>query len=473
MLDDPMETMETKATGPGSEPSIELGERFPKTQEEMARLRALGQEAARDLCAFIDRSPTPWHAVREVASRLIEAGFGELSEREPWTIAPGDRRFVIRGGSTIVAFVAGEEHPARGGFRIIGAHTDSPNLRVKPNADFSKSGYQQVGVEVYGGVLYSTWLDRDLGVAGRVLVRRRDGALERRLLQVGDVARPIARVPNLAIHLNRGVNTDGLVLNAQKHLAPILGLGKGSELTSLVARELDVPADAISGFDLCLYDVTRAAIGGAQGELVFAARLDNLASCHAATRALASVAGAEPAAATRVIALYDHEEVGSRSAVGAAGSMLRDTLARIVDAWGGREPQAMARAIAGSLLISADMAHGVHPNYADQHEPRHAPQLNRGLVIKSNSNQSYATDGATAALFEGFCAGAGHAPQRFVVRSDLPCGSTIGPITAAELGIPTVDVGAPMLSMHSCREMAGTLDVHLAIETFRRAFVGC
>jgi aspartyl aminopeptidase len=444
-------------------PSTELGARFPKTPDEMARLRALGVAAARDLCAFIDASPTPFHAACEVASRLTDAGFSELSERDPWALAPGDRRFVIRGGSTILAFIAGAEHPARGGFRILGAHTDSPNLRVKPNADFSRSGYQQVGVEVYGGVLYSTWLDRDLGVAGRVLVRK-PGGTERRLVHV---ARPVARVPNLAIHLNRGVNTDGLVLNAQKHLAPVLGLGKEAELRALLARELDVAQDAIAGYDLCFFDTARATLGGARDEIVFSARLDNLASCHAAASALA--AATAPAAQTRVIALYDHEECGSKSAVGAAGTALKDTLARIVEAYPEREPQAMARAIAGSLLVSADMAHAVHPNYADQHEPNHAPQLNRGLVIKSNSNQSYATDGATAAAFEAFCDEVGYAPQRFVVRSDLPCGSTIGPITAAELGIATVDVGAPMLSMHSCREMAGTLDAHLAIETYRRA----
>jgi len=461
---DTPEAREKPETGDAGKPSTELGERFPKTPDEMERLRALGRKDAQDLCAFIDRSPTPWHATREVASRLSDVGFTELGEREAWSLAPGDRRFVIRGGSTIIAFIAGAEHPARGGFRILGAHTDSPNLRVKPNADFSKCGYQQVGVEVYGGVLYSTWLDRDLSVAGRVLVRRKDGALERRLVDVG---RPIARVPNLAIHLNRGVNTEGLVLNAQKHLSPVLGLGKESELMALIGREMDVAPDAIAGFDLCLYDTARSAIGGVQGELIFAARLDNLASCHAATRALVAQAG--PAAATRMIVLYDHEECGSKSAVGAAGSVLRDTLARIVEAYPEREPQALARAVAGSLLVSADMAHAVHPNYTDQHEPRHMPQLNRGLVIKSNSNQSYATDGATAAVLEGICAEVGYAPQRFVTRSDLPCGSTIGPITAAELGIATVDVGGPMLSMHSCREMAGTLDVHLAIETYRRA----
>ncbi|XXZ17083.1 M18 family aminopeptidase [Sorangium sp. So ce315] len=446
-----------------SRTSTDLGERFARSADEMSTLREHGVAAARDLCAFIDRAPTPFHAVREVASRLAAAGFSELGERDAWELAPGDRRYVIRGGSTIVAFVAGAEHPARGGFRVLGAHTDSPNLRVKPNAELSRSGYQQLGVEVYGGVLYSTWLDRDLSVAGRVHVRR-EGRIERHLVDLG---RPVARVPNLAIHLNRGVNSDGLVLNAQKHLAPVVGLGKEADLQALLACAVDAPRDAVLGFDLCLYDTLKASIGGLSDEFIFASRLDNLASCHAATAAL--IGAGEPGAATRVIALYDHEECGSRSAVGAAGSVLRDVLARIVEAYPAREPQAFARAMAGSLLVSADMAHAVHPNYADQHEPRHAPQLNRGLVIKSNANQSYATDGATSAALEALCNDVGYCPQRFVVRSDLPCGSTIGPITAAALGIATVDVGAPMLSMHSCREMAGTLDVHLAIETYKRA----
>jgi aspartyl aminopeptidase len=346
---------------------------------------------------------------------------------------------------------------------MIGAHTDSPNLRVKPNADVTRSGFQQVGVEVYGGVLHSTWLDRDLSVAGRVLCRG-ESCVEARLV---DLVRPVARVPNLAIHLSRGVNKDGLVLNEQKHLVPVVGLGKEAWLRAALAQALEVEAESILGYDLSLYDTEKAAIGGLDGEFVFAARLDNLASCHAAVTALAAATAESPA--TRLIALYDHEECGSRSAVGAAGSVLRDTVSRIVEAHADRQPQALGRAMARSLLVSADMAHGIHPNYPDQHEPQHAPQVNRGLVIKSNANQSYATDGTTAAEIELCCEEAGFTPQRFVVRSDLPCGSTIGPITAAELGVPTVDVGAPMLSMHSCREMSGTLDVHLAIETFKAA----
>ena len=443
-----------------------LGARFPRTTEEMASLRERGLLAARDLCAFVDASPTPFHAVAEVVRRLSLAGFSELSERDPFRLSPGDRRYVIRGGSTIIAFVVGTEAPTDAGFRIIGAHTDSPNLRIKPNADVSRHGYRQVGVEVYGGALYSTWMDRDLSIAGRVLVRKGD-AFESRTV---DLAKPVCRVPNIAIHLNRSVNTDGLVLNAQKHLVPILGLGKEMDLRAALASAVGEPASSILGYDLMLYDVAPSTLGGVDEELVFAARLDNLGSCHAATSALLA---SPTTAVTRVAVLYDHEECGSRSAVGAAGTALRDVLRRIVDATLRDRmsmEQAFPRAIAASLLFSADMAHAVHPNYADQHEPQHLPQLNRGMVIKSNSNQSYATNGETAARFTMLCESAGYEPQRFVVRSDLPCGSTIGPITAAELGIQTVDIGAPMLSMHSCREMCGTLDVHLSIETLTRAF---
>lgn len=442
-----------------------LGAKFPRTADEMAQLRARGVAAAKDLCAYVDASPTPFHAVGETVRRLAAAGFAEISERDAFRLSAGEKRYVIRGGSTIIAFVAGTESPAEAGFRVIGAHTDSPNLRVKPNADASKHGYRQVGVEVYGGALYSTWMDRDLSIAGRVLLRKGSG-MEARTV---DLARTICRVPNLAIHLNRGVNNDGLVLNAQKHLVPILGLGKEIDLKAALASAAGEPVEAILDYDLMLYGTEKSAVAGVDEELVFAARLDNLGSCHAATTALLA-SGSTPH--TRVIVLYDHEECGSRSAVGAAGTALRDVLRRITSGYvRGLETgeQAFERAIASSLLISADMAHAVHPNYADLHEPQHLPHLNRGMVIKSNSNQSYATNGETAARFRLFCEAAGYEAQRFVVRSDLPCGSTIGPITAAELGIQTVDVGAPMLSMHSCREMCGTLDVHLAIETFTRA----
>lgn len=422
--------------------------------------------SAHDLCSFVDKSPSPYHAAREAARRLEAVGFTELEEENVWAIAPGDKRYVLRAG-TIVAFVVGDEHPAAAGFRIIGAHTDSPNLRVKPNPDVTKNGYQQIGVEVYGGVLLSTWADRDLSLAGRVFCRREANRPEARLV---DFERVMARVPNLAIHLNRAVNKDGVVLNEQRHMVPVVGLGKEMDLRALLAKQLDEKVDAILGWDLSFYDTAKATLGGLDQEFVLCARLDNLGSCHAATTALAAEIGNGPM--TRMIVLYDHEECGSRSAAGAAGTVLKDAMTRIIEAYPGTEKQAMQRAISRSMLVSSDMAHAVHPNYADQHEPQHQPMLNKGLVIKSNSNQSYATDGGTAAYFESICRDAGQAPQKFVVRSDLPCGSTIGPITSAILGIRTVDVGAPMLSMHSCREMAGTTDVYWAVESFRRVFRG-
>ncbi|MFO0553239.1 MAG: M18 family aminopeptidase [Polyangiaceae bacterium] len=422
---------------------------------------------ASDLCAFIDRSPTPFHAVAEATRRLAAHGFSELDEREVWRLEPGARRFVVRGGGTLVAFVVGREAPASAGFVMVGAHTDSPNLRVKPNADVSRSGYRQVAVEPYGGLIHATWLDRDLSLAGRVSLARGS----RVELKLVDLERPVARIPHLAIHLNRGVNTDGLVLNAQKHLVPLLGVGDKVELTKVVAGALGEDAKDILAMDLLVYDTQKAAIAGLEGEFVHASRLDNLGSCHAATSALVEGLGTSTAA-TRLVVLYDHEECGSRSAVGAQGSVLRDVLHRITLAFPERHEQAFERAMAASFLVSADMAHAVHPNYADQHEPGHTPELGKGLVIKTNANQSYATNGETAARFTLACREAGYSPQAFVVRSDLPCGSTIGSITAAKLGVSTVDVGAPMLSMHSCRELAGARDVDLAVAAYRNVLGG-
>jgi aspartyl aminopeptidase len=422
------------------------------------------REVALDLCAFIDASPSPHHAAAEARRRLESSGFAPLDEREAWALAPGDRRWVRRGG-TIVAFVVGDEHPARAGFRMIGAHTDSPNLRAKPAGGRVQKGYAQVGVEVYGAPLLSTWMDRDLSLAGLVTLARGPGHVESKLVAL---RRPMARVANVAIHLNRGVNKDGLVLNEQRHMVPIVGLGDDADLAKLVATELGEDPGDVLGWELGFHDTLPSALGGLAEEFVFAPRLDNLGSSHAALRALSESAAARTRA-TRLVVLYDHEECGSRSATGAAGTVLADVTSRIVEAVGDREPQAVARAMSTSLLVSADMAHAIHPNYPDQHEPQHAPELGRGLVVKSNVNQSYATNGETAALFTTFCREAGFSPQHFVTRTDLPCGSTIGPITAARLGVATVDVGAPMLSMHSCREMAGSRDVALAIAAYRAA----
>lgn len=428
-----------------------------------------------DLLAFLDASPSPYHAVAEAVRRLEAAGFRGLREGDAWEIADGDRCYVTRGGGSLVAFEIGSEEPADAGFHVIGAHTDSPNLRLKPKADGKASGLRQLAVEPYGGVLLHTWLDRDLGLAGRVSV----AAGEEPVTVLVDLNRPLARIPSLAIHLHREIRTDGLKLNDQTHLPPVTGLESGPDLAALLVEEFEargedpIDADDILGFDLMFYDLQRAAIGGASGDFVFAGRLDNLASSHAAVTAIIRAGSrSAPAPFTRVIALHDHEEVGSRSAQGAGGTLLLDVLDRIATLTAGGDPEARMRAIARSMLVSADMAHAVHPNWADRHEPGHKPVIGGGPVLKVNANQSYASDAETAAMFASVCRRADVPLQRFVVRSDMGCGSTIGPISAARVGIRTVDVGTPMLSMHSCREMCGTADIEpmiRALTTFLEA----
>jgi len=422
------------------------------------------RSAARDLLAFIDRSPTPWHAVAETARRLVAAGFREVAEGDDWALSAGDRCFVTRGGS-IAAFLVGGEAIATAGFRIVAAHTDSPNLRLKPNPDVVVEGARTLGVEPYGGVILATWLDRDLSLAGRLALA--DGSVV-----LVDLERPLLRIPNLAIHLNRAVNTEGLVVNPQKHLAPLWALESATELAGIrelvAASKPGLAAKDVLGMDMCLYEAHPGILSGASEELLHAGRLDNLGSCHAAVTALTGAAQ-RGVAATAVAVLYDHEEVGSRTAQGAASSFLRAVLARVAAATGGGA-QGLERGLSRSWLVSADMAHAVHPNHADLHEPQHKPKLGGGPVIKTNSNQSYATDGPTAARFVAACRKADFEPQHFVTRSDLPCGSTVGPITAAEIGVRTVDVGNPMLSMHSIREMAATSDVRRMIDALGHHF---
>ena len=426
-----------------------------------------------DLLTYIDQSPTPYHAVIETAGRLEAVGYSLLEEGDAWTLSPGDRRYVIRAGGSIAAFEVGSTAPAEAGFRVIGAHTDSPNLRIKPSPDVREHGYHQLAVEPYGGVLLHTWLDRDLTIAGRVTLAI-EGETETRLV---DFERPLLRVPNLAIHLYRELNQEGLKLNAQRHLSPLLGLGDDADFVELLCAELGregamVDRDQVLAFDLMTYDTQRSVRSGANGEFIHAPRLDNLASSHAGIEALIQAGAAGPSAATRVVVLYDHEEVGSRSTQGAGGTFLADTLERIAIGAKGSDAESMARAVSRSWLISADMAHAIHPNYADRHEPGHRPKLGAGPVIKTNSNQAYATDAESAGFFASLCARVGVTPQNFVTRSDLGCGSTIGPISAARVGIRTVDVGNPMLSMHSIREMAASADVDPMIEVLAEFFRG-
>lgn len=423
-----------------------------------------------DLLSFLRESPTPYHAVAATSKRLITAGFRELGENDTWEDLAAGRYFVVHGGSTIVGFIVpAQAHKNRkvDGFRIVGAHTDSPNLRLKPKPEYTKEGYAQLGVEVYGGVLLSTWLDRDLSLAGRVFVSGGGNAPEPRLVRFD---RPLLRVPALAIHLDRDVN-DKQSINKQEHTPPVIALADGYEgIAALCATELGVAAEAIRHLDLMLFDVTAPVVGGAKGDFVFSARLDNLAMCHAGVTALVNAAPKADAGATvPVVALFDHEEVGSESATGAQSAFLPRILERIGLAVGASRRDHL-RALAGSTCVSADMAHAVHPNYADRHEARHKPMMNGGPVIKVNAQQRYATSAETAAMFAELCRLEDVPLQHYAHRTDLPCGSTIGPITSALLGIKTVDVGNPMLSMHSIREMGGARDPERMARVMRRYF---
>lgn len=421
-----------------------------------------------DLAAFVAAGPSPFHVVAEMARRLEAAGFSRIDERDDWEpLTPGAARYVVRDGGSLVAFRVGTAAPADAGFRIVGAHTDSPTLKVRPHDRVERFGYLQVGVEPYGGGLWHTWLDRDLGVAGRVALRSADGGVQ---LRPVDLAGPLLRIPNLAIHLDRSLN-EALKLNAQQHLVPVLAEKDASGLRELVAAHVGVAPDDILGHDLVLADSHPPAAGGPDGQWLFAPRLDNLSSCHAGTSALiAAEDGQGPA--TQVLVANDHEEVGSASAEGAAGSFLSDVLLRVVAATtdgavaGGAV--ALRRAAARSLLVSCDTAHAVHPNYGDRHEASHRPRPGAGPVIKVNANQRYATDAGTGGWFAARCREVGVEPQYFVTRGDLPCGSTIGPLTATRTGVSTVDVGIPILSMHSIREQCALADVDPMIRALGR-----
>jgi aspartyl aminopeptidase len=416
-------------------------------------------DAARRLLAYCDASPSPYHACATAAEMLGEAGFTELVEDAAWPGGPG-AWFVVRGGS-LVAWAVPAEHEPHGGFRIVGAHTDSPNLRVKPRPDLVRAGARQLGVEAYGAVLLNSWLDRDLGLSGRVAIRGHGAGVSLRLLRVG---RAVCCIPQLAIHLDREVTQKGLVVDAQHHLSPIWGITDGTspvegQFRAFVAEELGVDADDVLSWDLMLHDVAPGALVGRDEELIGSARLDNLASCWAAVESLCDVTRSPglDAGPVRVVCLFDHEEIGSTSDRGAASSLLPNVLERIVTAGGG-DRDSFHRALARSVCLSADMAHATHPNYADRHDPQHQVALNGGPVVKVNANVRYATDAPGSALVALAAEQAKVPLQAFAMRSDLPCGSTIGPITAARLGITTVDVGMPQLAMHAAREHAGSHD---------------
>ena len=419
------------------------------------------------LLAFIQQSPTPFHAADTMANLQKAAEYELLDERESWDLRQGGSYLVKRDGS-IIAFRVGKQSALDSGIHLAGAHTDSPCLKVKPVADRSADGYLQLGVEVYGGALLNPWFDRDLSLAGKLSFLTDAGQLETCLI---DLQRPIAVIPSLAIHLDREANKNRTI-DAQKHLPPVLlslqedqAFSFDDFLLEIIRNDLDRSSAAkIMSHELFLYDTQPPALVGLQEQFIAGARLDNLLSCYLITHSLLSASGEY----TSVMVCNDHEEVGSASASGAQGPFLKSVLQRVVNQESSAS-DALERVIRKSLLLSIDNAHGVHPNYKNLHDPAHGPKLNAGPVVKINANQRYASNTESVARFRAYCEKAGVTSQSFVMRSDLACGSTIGPLTAAETGITTVDVGVPTFAMHSIRELAGAHDaeqLHRVVSAF-------
>lgn len=414
-----------------------------------------------NLIDFLDSSPSPWHVIKTARARLTAAGYEPVETGTTWDDVPA-RGFVVR-GAALVAWSRGTSATATSPLRLVGAHTDSPGLRIKPRPDTGGVGWKQLGVEVYGGALVNSWLDRDLAIAGRVELL--DGtSVDLRIDEA------VCRVPQLAIHLDRDVNERGLVLDKQQHLTPVWGSGspRPGEFVEWIAASLGCAVRDVGAWELCLFDRTPAQVLGADRTLLAAGRLDNQVSCWAAVDALVGVEALGDS--TAVIALFDHEEVGSASTTGAAGPLLEHVLERLAHACGGSRADYLTQ-LATSMCISADNAHAVHPNYRERHDPDHQPIVNRGPAIKLNSNQRYATSARSAARLQRIFDEAEVPSQVFVSRNNMPCGSTIGPITATRLGIETVDVGVPQLSMHSARELCG-VDDPLSLATALRHFFG-
>jgi len=423
------------------------------------------------LLKFIDASPSPWHAVASVETQLLSFQFVKLDEADKWQLKPGGRYYVVRDDSSVIAFVLGQKTLLETGFKIIGAHTDSPGLRIKPKPATGMDALLRLGVEVYGGPILATFTDRDLSLAGRVVYKNEQGHIVSKLISFDQ---PLLRLPNLAIHMNRAVNEEGLKLHRQFELPLILTQLSEQQLPqdyflALLQQQIGVEATRLLSWELNVYDTQKGTLWGAEQEFYADSQLDNLASCHAALQALIddSVLSAE---ATVVCGLFDHEEIGSESNKGADGSFLPDVLQRI--AWAQQiQGEDLVRSYAKSFMISADMAHAYQPNFPNAYDPEHKVRVNEGPVIKINVNQRYSSESVSAAQFAGWCEQAGVPYQTYSHRCDLACGSTIGPMVSARLGIRSVDVGSPLWAMHSIRESAGVYDHAYLISVLKTFFV--
>lgn len=431
------------------------------------------KQFAKDLLDFISASPTSYHVVRNIKAALLRKKFTELSHKETWHLRAGGKYFISLGDSSIVAFQVGKGKIDKDGFRIIAAHTDSPGFKLKPNPEKTGAGgFRQLTVEPYGGMIVNTWFDRPLSLAGRVALKS-ENVIHPEIKFI-NFKRPLMVIPNVAIHLNRAVN-EGIELNKQNHVVPIFGLTEGKQATEsmllkLLANELNVSKESIIDFDLFLYDTQQGQFFGAEEEFISSGKLDNLAMVHAGIDALI---GTEQhvSEATNVMVCFDNEEVGSKTKQGAGSPFLRHVLERIVRSQINAFDE-YYKAIDNSFMISADMAHAVHPNYAEKHDPNHLPKINGGPVIKYHANQQYTTDGYSAAVFQQLCEKVGVPVQKFVNRSDSQGGSTLGNISTSQIELQTVDVGNPMLAMHSIREMGGVKDhyyMKMVFEEFYRS----
>lgn len=433
----------------------------------MTTSAAVSEQLTQDMLEFLRDSPTAFHATRNIAERLTSKGFVQLEEGAGWQLEAGQRYFVTRNDSSIIAFIYGKQPLLDTGIRMVGAHTDSPCLKVKPQPELVRQNYAQLGVEVYGGALLNPWFDRDLSMAGRVTFRDEAGNLRSCLI---DFREPVATIPSLAIHLDRGVN-DNRSINAQKDIVPIMLQLAAEEIRSpdfraLLAAQLraQYPQQSIADvldYEISLYDTQVPAIVGMQNDFIASARLDNLLSCYVGLCALLEADNE----VSSMLVCTDHEEVGSASTCGAKGPMLQQFLERLLPGIDER-----VRVIDRSLMISADAAHGIHPNFLDRHDENHGPLLNRGPVIKVNANQRYATTSESSAFFRLLCEQVDVPVQAFVARTDMGCGSTIGPIVASEVGVKTLDVGVPLFAMHSIRELAGSQDVAYFYQVLREFY---
>ncbi|GFO72660.1 aspartyl aminopeptidase [Bathymodiolus japonicus methanotrophic gill symbiont] len=422
------------------------------------------------LLDFIDASPSPWHAVATMERALQAAAFTRLSEMQSWQLKPAGRYYIIRDDSSIIAFVVGQKALPESGYKIIGAHTDSPGLRIKPHALHKADELLRISVEVYGGPILATFTDRDLSFAGRLSYRTEEGAINTKLVHFKP---SLLRLPNLAIHMNRTVNEDGLKLNKQTELPLLFAMSSKQQIpdqlfTELLVKQAQIPAEQILSWELNIYDTQQGIFWGREQEFYADSQLDNLASCHAGLMALLddAVLGSNN---TVVCAFFDHEEVGSESTKGADGSFLPDILERIALATDLTDED-YKRALAHSFMLSVDMAHAYQSNFPAAYEGEHKVYVNKGPVIKLNANQCYSSESVSEAMFIDWCQKAGVPYQKYAHRTDIPCGSTIGPMTSAKLGIRTVDVGNAMWAMHSIRESAGVLDHAYMIDVMRCFF---